>query len=288
MTYSTLCPFLLAIVLGGCAKGDKVAGYIEVPSVALVTDGAQGSATSKITDAWVSIDEELIGVWELPARIPALKEGVHRVTVVPAIKRNGTFDDRLRYPFYASWSADVALNPEGTALLAPQTTYIPETEFWIEGFEDPFSRLITAAISDTTLLRFTPTTDPDLTFLDNSPCGGFRLDAGHRRIVVNTDEDFDVPGGPVFVELDYRSDVWLTVGALYRLDGAQAATPWVVVAPTLKENGSMPWNKIYIDLSPVFNTPITDRDVYIEAELPADRSSGQVYLDNFKLLRIGS
>src|SRR5438045_9346172 len=91
---------LLLLSLVACKKGDKVASYVDIPVVALQATDAQGGATSKVTDAWVSVDDHFIGVWELPAHVPVLATGEHRITVVPAIKRNGTFDDRLRYPFY--------------------------------------------------------------------------------------------------------------------------------------------------------------------------------------------
>lgn len=278
--------FLLPIALTACSKGEKVPAYLEVASVTLTTTPEQGASTSKITDAWISVDGTLIGVWELPARLPVLAEGDHTITVAPAIKRNGMFDDRLRYPFYTSWSGSASLAREGTATVAPSVTYIEQTEFWIEDMQDPFSRFTVTEDSDTTLLRFTPADDPDVLFVDNTPCSGFRLDSDHRRIRIHTDEDFEAYGGPTFLELDHRNDVVITIGVLYSYSGTSYAEPWVTITPTLKDNGSMPWSKIHIDLSTPFNAVIAERDIYIEAILPDGQSTGQVYFDNFKFLRI--
>ena len=278
--------FLFPIVLAACSKGEKVPAYVEVDAVSVTTTPEQGASTSKITDAWISLDGTLIGVWELPARLPVLAEGEHSITVVPAIKRNGMFDDRLRYPFYTSWSGNASLFREGTATVTPSVTYIEQTEFWIEDSQDPFSRFTVTEDSDTTLLRFTPADNPEVVFVDNTPCSGFRLDSEHPRIRIHTDEDFEVYGGPIFLELDHRSDVVITVGVLYSYSGTSYAEPWVYITPTLKDNGSMPWSKIHIDLSTPFNTAIAERDIYIEASLPDGQSSGQVYFDNFKFLRI--
>ncbi len=277
---------LLTTFFASCGKNERVPSYLEVGNVALSTTPEQGANTTKITDAWISVDDKLIGVWELPARLPVLAEGHHRVSVTPAIKRNGMFDDRLRYPFYTTWTGEVHMTKEGTSSLSPITTYVANTEFWIEDMQDPFSRFTVSDDSDTTLLRFTPADDPDVTFVDGTPCGGFRLDAAHRRIRIFTDEDFDVYGGPVFLEFDHRNDVTITVGALYTYNGTSYAEPWVIVSPTLKDNGSMPWSKIHVDLSTVFNTAIAQRDIYLEASLPDGRSAAQVYFDNVKLLRI--
>lgn len=272
----------LLFPLFACTKGDKVAAFVDIPAVTVQASEAQGGSTSKVTDAWVSVDEHFIGVWELPARVPVLAEGNHTITVVPAIKRNGMFDDRLRYPFYNAWSGNTQLVKEGTATVEPVSTYLNATEFWVEPCSDPIGRLNTTADSDTLLLPpFLP--DPPL---DNTTCRGFALDAAHPYIRVYTDEDFEVYGGPVFLELDYRTNMYLTVGVLYNYNGNPGADPWVIVAPTLKSNGSMPWNKIYIDLSNAFNLGITERDIFIEASLPSGQATATAYIDNLKILRL--
>jgi hypothetical protein len=268
-----------------CSKGDKVPAYLEIPSMTLSTTPQQGAATSKITDVWVSVNDELLGVWELPAKVPALYEGPVQLRIVPAIKRNGAYDDRLRYPFYTPYIATADLVRNATTTVQPVVTYIPQTQFWIESFDAPGTLLNLTPASDTTLLRYTPADHPDLV-QDNSPCGGFTLDLEHPYISFYTDEDFEVFGGPVFLELDYRAEIQFTVGVMYFFNGAPRADPYVYVAPTRNTSGGTSWNKIHIDLSPVFNTGISQRDIYIEARLPNALTSGTVLLDNIKLLRV--
>jgi hypothetical protein len=281
-------PALLLLSLAvACKKTDDVPAYVEVGSVTLSTTASeQGASTSKITDAWISLNGRSLGVWELPARVPVLATGQQTLEIVPAIKRNGLFDDRLRYPFYAAWTSTIALEPERTMELAPTVTYIPQTRFWIEDFLDPFSRLDETEDSDTTLLRFTPADDPDVTFVDNTPCAGFRLTPARPRVRVFSDEDFDSYGGPAFLEMDHRNDVFITVGVIYSADGGTFSAPLVDIVPTKRSNGSMPWSKIHIDLSPMFNAAVAQRDFYIEAVLPNGQASGEVYFDNIKLLRV--
>ncbi|MFN6177582.1 MAG: hypothetical protein ACK46G_08615 [Flavobacteriales bacterium] len=282
--------FLASLVLVGCTKGDRVPAYVEVAPFTLTTTTAQGAATHKITDAWVSVDERLIGVWELPARIPVLGEGRKTISVVPAVKRNGMFDDRVRYPFLNTFTGPVDLVREGTTVVAPTTTYKSNTVFWIEGFDDPdFARLSVLPASDTTLERFTPASNPELLYIDDSPCGGFTLDATHRYFGLYTDEDFALASGAVFLELDYRCDIFFTVGVLYTSSNISSFDPVVFVAPTVRSNGFMPWNKIYVDLTGFFNSPgVSQRDIYLEARLPDGATSGTVYLDNLKIVRFGS
>ncbi len=279
---------LVIALLGSCAKGDKVPAYLEVPAMSLTTSSDQGLATSRITDAWVSVDESFIGVWELPARIPVLAEGNHRIDVVPGVKRNGLFDDRLQYPFYTTWTGTVSLTREGTAALSPSIGYQASTDIWLEGFEDTFVRLNVTDESDTTLLRITPSEEPGFPFLEGTSCGAMRLDAAHPYIKVFSDEDFEAANGPAFLELDYRNDLLFTVGAIVNLEGTETSVPLVLLVPTRRSDGSMPWNKVYIDLSAVYNAGVTQRDFYFEASLPSGSSSAEIDLDNIKLVRFGS
>ncbi|HRD51232.1 MAG TPA: hypothetical protein PKY96_01150 [Flavobacteriales bacterium] len=269
-----------------CTKGDKVPAYVDVGPMSMSTTWAQGGATCKVTDAWITVNERLVGVWELPARVPILAEGPNVIGVVPAIKRNGAFDDRLRYPFYKPWSATVDLMREGTSSVSPTTSYTDETLVWQEGFEDLFSQFTHTANSDVELQRFTPATHPDLIYLENGPCAGLLLDADHRFARIETDEDFLTYGGPAFMEIDHRSDIFITVGVKYFAGGLERYEPYVYLPPTRRADGGMPWNKVYLDLSAFFNSAVSERDVYIEAQLPASRSSAEIYLDNIKILRI--
>lgn len=279
------CALLLLPMGTACSKGDKVPSYLEIPSVSVTTTVLQGAPTSKITDVWVSVNDEFIGAWELPARIPVIREGPVEVRVVPAIKRNGMYDDRLRYPFLSPYITTVDLVKNASTSISPIVTYIDAASFWIESFDDPGTLLNLAAASDTILLRFTPAEHPEIV-LDDTPCGGFVLDEEHRYIRVFTEENFDVFGGPVFLEMDYRSDIQFTVGVQYVFAGSPNIQPYVFVAPTRIPSGITVWNKIHIDLSPVYNTAITQRNFFIEASLPEGRTSAAVYLENIKLVRL--
>ncbi len=279
----TLPRLLPILVMAACAKGDKVPSYIMVPSVALQTDGTvQGSARSNVTDVWVYADEELIGCWELPALVPILKEGATKIDVVAGVKRNGMFDDRVRYPFYTTWTSTVDLVKTQTRSLQPVVSYNSGADFWIEAFEDA-GHLFHLADTADELIHFTAAEHPGLG-IEGNGCRGFILDGSNSFIRFYTEESFPSTGGPMFLEVDYASDLTLTVGAKYVLDGLAHMTPYVHIAPSKQADGSLPWKKIYIDLSPVFNSGVTQRDIYFESTLPSGQGGGRVYLDNIKLV----
>ena len=279
------CTYLFLLILfSACKKGEKIPSYLEIPAV-VVVEGSD-TLTSKITDVWVYANEQLLGSWELPARIPVLHEGTTSIQVSPAIKRNGMFDDRDRYPFYSWWRGSVDLQLKETTVLRPNVDYVDELEVWTETFEEPGFQLVVSQESDSTLLRFTPTEHPEVQQLPvSTAAGGFVLDQSHPYLRAYSDEDFAPTGGPMYLEIDFSTTVQLTIGVLFVQAGTAVASPFVYLTPTADSNSSLPtWNKVYIDLSPVFNLGVSQRDFYIEASAPAS-GTARIYLDNLKLVR---
>ena len=271
------------VALAGCKKGDKVPAYVVIPGVELHTTDAQGSNSAKVTDVWVHADEELIGVYELPARVAVLRSGASTITVYPAVKRNGMFEDRGRYPFYTSWSGETDLVPAQATTVQPSVQYVDEADIWIEAFEDAGTNMHVAAESDTTLLLLTTATHPDLVSYGNA-CGGFVLDAAHPFFRMHTTADFEHSTGAVFLELDHRNNITFTVGMMFEQNGSTDVVPHVHITPTGTGDGGH-WNKVYLDLSVAFGQAMSGRNIYIEASLPEGFDQGQVSLDNIKLVR---
>ncbi len=284
---TTILGLIVALfLLAGCRKTEDVPTYVEIPSVTVLATTEQGGGSSKITEAWVTVDERSVGVWELPARVPVIGTGAHTVGITAGIKRNGAYDDRLRYPYYTTWRTTVDLEPGSTRELAPQVRYEPAT-FWKEQFNEAESQLFRGTQSDTTLQLYSPIARPDAT-LDGTQCGGFVLDAAHSLVILHTEQDFPGSTGSVFLELDYSTDIELTIGLMYVEDGASVSVPWVVLVPTASV-GAIKWNKVYIDLSDYFYQPgISGRDIYIGAQLSGGRTSAAGYLDNLKIVRPAS
>ena len=275
------------VILLGCRKTDEVPAYVVIPAVSVSATDAQGGSTSKITDVWVSLNDRSVGVWELPARVPVLGTGPNTISVTPAVKRNGSFDDRLRYPYYSTWSATLDLVPEQAVGAAPMVGYVEAVDFWLERFNEAGNLFNVSDDSDTTLLLYTATENPEVV-LDGTSCGGFVLETGRDRINLYTNENFDPANGPAYIELDYSTDINLTIGLSYTESGSSQAEPWILLVPTTQEGG-LKWNKVYIDVSSFFNVAgLSQRNIYIAAALPPGQATAHVYLDNFKLIRAAS
>src|SRR5687767_2026929 len=82
--------FLVSIPFTGCDKEEPVPSYIHIDSISLNSIySTQGTSDHKITDAWVFVNEQYVGVYELPATFPVLYEGTQNIRIKAGIKKNG-------------------------------------------------------------------------------------------------------------------------------------------------------------------------------------------------------
>ena len=72
---------VFCLLLSSCVTENAVPAYLSIPNFTLTTTSAQGSAAQKITDAWVYVDGNLNGIFELPAKFP------HRYLVLSPISQ---------------------------------------------------------------------------------------------------------------------------------------------------------------------------------------------------------
>ena len=75
---------LIVLILSSCQKEDTVdiPTYLKIDNIVL----DEGNTTSIITDAWVYVNDQLQGVYELPAKFPVLEEDIQTVRIKAGIK----------------------------------------------------------------------------------------------------------------------------------------------------------------------------------------------------------
>ena len=110
--------FLIVLVLSSCQKEDTagIPTYIKIDNIAL----DQGNTTSNITDAWIYINGQLQGVYELPAKFPVLEQGNTDIKVYAGIKNNGISTERATYPFYNPYTINTELSINSTREIKPE------------------------------------------------------------------------------------------------------------------------------------------------------------------------
>lgn len=281
MTRTLLLAGLCTALLTACKKDGAIPAYVEISSPVVVDAAGQG-ISSKITDLWVFVNDQPAGVWEPGKRIPLIAAGTATVKVIAGVRKNGITDNRIQYPFYATWQQQVDLVPEHTTTLAPEVQYYPGLDQWLADFNTGI-RFDTVDCTATMQLVAS-----DSTLVGQGLRNGrIDLDPEHSMYRgVSSGDPFTNTGNVAFLELDYRSDTRLLIGVRYLLKGWQREVAYLYAVPTKKADGSMPWNKIYVDLAEPWNAGgALDKRFYIKAELENGATTGVVEVDNIKLVR---
>ena len=109
--------FTLFLLFSGCVKNNPDPAWFEINTFTLVNNpsgNVAGELTQNFTDAWVYVDSKLMGVFELPVKIPVLMEGVKKVQIFPTVRNNGISATKKIYPFTSAYEVEVDLVKNAT------------------------------------------------------------------------------------------------------------------------------------------------------------------------------
>ena len=279
---SITCVLFLLLAQTSCEKfsGDQtVPAYLRIDSIQLTTDYAkEGTAMHSITDAWVYIDGQLIGTFQLPSTFPVLKEGAHTLLILPGVKKDGIAATRIDYPFYQPITQQINLVPDKTLDVGIlHTTYSTKAKFiWKEDLDNA---AITLDSTKNTTERIKQTNTDSLT-LEGLHSGFVELDTVGATFEAVSHSTFLIPNSAVFLELNFRLNCDLDVGVYVNAFGLINQSPIMTLLSTQNK-----WKKIYIDLSTMLNsfTGATSFRVYFYVK----NTTGTPYrilMDNIKVL----
>lgn len=259
---------------------EPVPAYIHIEKISLKTDyQKQGTSSAKISDAWVYIDEQLIGCFELPVTFPVLYEGMHEIKIKAGIKVNGIAATRSPYPFYEIFVQRVTLKRNERLTLNPVVSYASFARFnFMENFDGVGIILAPgpAGTADTMKQTF----DKKLVF-EGSGSGITRLNKNEAtfQCISNTSYILPTGGAPVFLEFNYKCNHSFLAG-IY----AHTATNTTVV-PVIGMNPSENWNKMYVYLTPSVSGASNATDFSIYFSMFNDNSEDlELLIDNLKLV----
>ncbi|HOX77398.1 MAG TPA: hypothetical protein PLW31_05095 [Bacteroidales bacterium] len=281
---------IFIITLTGCDKfeGDQtVPSYLKIDSILFISDNElEGTSNQKISDAWVFIDDDLIGGFELPALIPILKKGNHKLEVRPGIILNGISDTRAPYPCIQPVIIEsLELFPDSIVTLSLTSNYYENSEFvWMEDFEDASLAIKASQNSDTAIYR----TNGNLAYHDvySEFSGICYVDTANSFVqlvsVESNNQGFVFDRGDfIFLEINYRNNIPIVVGVYIKLmDNTVQQRSFLIINPTEE------WNKIYVNFTPIVNetTDAVYYNLYLEAQQQDDVENGYIMLDNIKLV----
>lgn len=276
-------PIVLVLLLTACEvinPEEDIAAYIYIESFEVETSNKQGSNSSKITDAWVWVGNDNLGVYPLPAHIPILKSGEQEIHIEAGIKQNGISASRVNYPFYTLHKETITLNQLETDTIFPVITYIVDQIPFIVDFEGVGINLeITSdSINQNIQKENTP--------IENRNTLGYQygkviLEGNEDLVFECTTPELTLPvDKPVYLEMDYKCNNTLVVG-LYANSPTQVDKEAIIYL-----NPKEDWNKLYLSLSNyiVSYNNANNYKVFFGMFKDADTTQSKFCLDNVKIL----
>lgn len=271
----------LVFLAGSCNiinPAEVMPAYVRIDSFAFQGNTSiSGSNSHRISSAFVYLNNQSVGIFDLPVTFPVILDKPGKLMMTPGINYNGMRTYQVQYPFYLSDS--VTISPDtvsgATRVLVPVARYNPATKFpFLQNFENYLSAPFLDAGGDTTINVGTAD-DP--------------LEGNYGFIVLKSDQDSSVNitrdayalpvNSDVYLEMDYKSNIPLTVG-LQTTVGGEVQRSYIIGL-----NPRATWGKIYIDLRTFVSTYQGGfYRLLIRAVRTPGVAEGRVQLDNIKMV----
>lgn len=284
-----LLAFSAMLLFANCQKREaEIPAYLHIMPFKLSATAAQGGNSQEITNGQVFVGSQFIGDYEFPITIPVTLIGNHQVSIFPSVKENGISNGRKVFKLYKEYAIPLVLVAGQIDTLSPEIKYKDNVNFvWVEDFDDNAISL-EKGLSNNLL-------DSLITVSFNTPNGFKDFNRGFSAGVifptnsvgftweVFSVQSFKLPnkGKDVYMEMDLRSDINVTVGIVF-IEGSQLAKVGVV---TYFPTGGR-YNKCYINLKPELS-PLQDNiDIKIfigGANFTTNDQTPSVFIDNIKL-----
>ena len=276
-------PFLIFV---SCIKNNPDPSWLYIDQWSLIANpelsGAEGALSESLSEAWVYIDDQCIGVFELPVKIPILKSGAVNLRVYPGVRVNGISATKKIYPFCEPYACPIVLAQNQTLNISPVTKYSSNAHFYIEDFEGA-----------NVMLENDPNTSMANFVLDNVDLQPFNGNT-YAKVNLNTTDSIWVAyttfssyiprGKDAYLEIDYYTTNRVVTSLI-------AISPGGVKKNTnIQLNKSKPaevkWKKIYIELKELVGA--SDASAYFdhgfEAWKERDLANTEIRIDNIKVV----
>lgn len=281
----TTLVLLLGVCFGSCElinPAETVPAYVYIEDFDFVAGPSRGTDEVEILDAWVFVNDDALGVYELPALVPILAEGKSEVSLLPGIMLNRIKDNRTNNPFYTPSIFEPELFPGKTDTLKPSSRIRDQVQFLLlEDFESAGHLLDSGDFSRS---DFFIVDDPSLVY-EGSKSIGFKMESGSERFVGMSSRANPFaktpPENNLFLEMHYRCTNSFSINLRIQKPGGVIET-----ISHLSLKPSEIWKKVYVNLRPFVNV-MEDGTLFwlqFDAQLDDGLNEGEVYFDNLKLM----
>lgn len=259
--------------------------HVTTPNVQ-VNLSRQGTKSHAIEEIWVTDKEGFLGAYPTPSTFPLLLKAGDTLSLEAGIKNNGIRSAPEIYPFFQPIRYILPAVTESPDTLIPVFSYKPQVRFSIqEGFETASVNPFNWRQGNDSLLTITTEA------FEGSGSACIRLTEKHpvvELVFKGRIQDLPNNGSPVYVELNYKSEVPVLVGLLgYTNDLPGVGIP--LYDPGINPKGT--WGKIYINLTPLtLRAKYDEYQLVIQAFIPTTstgalaQKTAKLWLDNIKLL----
>lgn len=249
------CAALLALTSCNLINPEEeIPSFIQIDSFSFKTEYAtQGFPSYDIPDAHVYVDNKLIGIYELPARVPVMKTGKVNVVILPGIRENTLSIAHRPVRIYRPFDTSLVLEAGKISGISPRSSYRDNVRFaWMEDFEDRSNSLVFTNRSSRDSMAIIPAGSAPWAYraAQNSAWSLYgELEANDSFKIFefktfNSFNDLPVGGRDVYLELDYYSNLPLQTG-LFKLSGTLYEQVPLVLLP--ETDGK--WRKVYLNLN---------------------------------------
>ena len=190
---------------------EEIPAYLEIRPYEFSVLPGQGSASEKLSYAWLYVNGEYLGLYPLPATVPVLANGTTDITIDPGINDNGIAATPDIYPFYKRFETVVELSENETTIIQPRTSYIDEARFvMIEDFESNSNFFQDNLDNNDSTNVVTDQSD----VFEGSGSGRIYITKDYPLIEVGAVKFLEFPpsGTSVYVELNYKAEAPMFVG----------------------------------------------------------------------------
>jgi hypothetical protein len=277
---------LLVGILSACIKNNPNPSWIEVNPFVLVANpalsGSEGQLSQDFRDVWLYIDDQMVGCFQTPFKIPILKEGNVNIKIYPAVRNNGISSDKKIYPFMNVYEINSTLVQNQTLTVNPVTSYVDNLNFWIEDFEDASIKI--QDDPNTSLTNLFVSSD-NLTPFNGFNYGKVVLNEMDSIWVASTTEQLSIPKNKAcFLEVDYYNTNTFVQGFLaLSINGNVYQDNAGFNEQTFS---AVKWKKMYIELTELIGNSVNGSNFIqtFKSNLDSLQTETFICIDNIKIV----
>ena len=257
---------------------EEIPSFIEIESITVNAIPDSGTNIHNITEAWVFVDNVLIGAFIPGKPFPVLDAGTKEIMIQAGIHEDGISVSTKIYPYMESFVVTEELVPGEVLKINPVFQYRDNIDFFlIDDFENSTFFTIDRDGDEATTIAF------------ESVCA---LEGQSAKIVLTQDNpvvniativSFALPVlsfNDTYIELSFKSEVPVAFGLISN-DGFGEVEQ--IYRNGLNANPS--WTKVYLNAQENLTfSPAETYQVGFGAELPVGQDQATIMIDNVKLL----